>query len=412
MGGGKQIPAQTQAPVPVRPAPTAPRGRARTARLPVDVEADVARFASPVRRELRRLIRLSPRFVDLLRVFPGAAYTIASRRGVKADRDAVIEMVVAGAPLRSIARKLELPTWLKKLPPEAFDQPPTGLPRSETFCRRVSSRLPRDIRQAAFWLDSVKFAAIAADDDFAIWLAEQRVFIDRGEAQRLFAVLAAYAWFSRHNTTASRLIVVPWRPEIAFDTAMCSAKSWLNRLRLVLQLESGALTDTWLAEGEVSGYRFVPLIDKDILLLESQAMQNCADQYADRLAREKCRLFSVRRRDTHVATLEIGPHSRETGVLTITQLKARHNMPASIEVWQAAYAWLSQQSGLKRLPPMVAPERPFNEKLWRDLMAPYRNAKSGAPWLPQRLTQPVFARLDMDMCDLARRGNVVSWLFT
>lgn len=141
-------------------------------------------------------------------------------------------------------------------------------------------------------------------------------------------------------------------------------------------------------------------------------MQNCTDQYADRLAREKCRLFSVRRAGSRVATLEIGPHPRETGVLAIIQLKARHNMPAPIEVWQAAYAWLASQPGLKRLPPMVPPERPLNAEVWHELMAPYRQHKNGAPWLPQLPTLASFSCLDADMTDLARRAGVTSWLFT
>ena len=86
-------------------------------------------------------------------------------------------------------------------------------------------------------------------------------------------------------------------------------------------------------------------------------MQNCADQYADGLSRDKCRLFSVRCEGRRLATLEIGPHPRETGVLAIAQLKGRHNMPAAIEVWQAAHAWMSGQRGLKRLPQMTVPER-------------------------------------------------------
>lgn len=414
MDRGKELPGMTghaTAPVPEAGA-AARRPRPRAARLPANVEAEVARFAAPVRREMRRLIRQSPRFQDLIIVFPGAAFAIASRRGPKADREAATEMISNGAPLKSVARRLGLPMWLKKLPPEAFLRPLGPVPSGETFARRISSRMPRATSHSAFWLEAVLFANEACGEDFALWLAEQPLFADRSDASRLFGVLAAYAWFSRSSTTASRLIVVPWRPEIAFDTALCSAKSWLNRLRLLLQLEPGALTDTWLVGKQVSGYDFVPLIDRDALLLEAQAMQNCADQYAERLAREKCRLFSVRRNGNHVATLEVGPHGRETGVLCITQLKARHNMPASIEVWQAAYAWLALQSGLKRLPPMVAPERPFNERVWRELMAPYRDAVNGAPWLPQRLSQPVFARLDMDTCDLARRGNVTSWLFT
>lgn len=382
-------------------------------KLPADIEAQVMRFRAPARRELRRLIRHSSRFADLAVVFPGAAYVIAARHVDPELREQAVQLVIEGAPLKSVARKLELPTWLRKLPPEAFERQPERLPCGEQFTRRVASRLPQDFRQAPFWLDTVAFASKAAGDDFAIWLAEQPIYSERGQPERLFAVLAVYAWFSRAtDCKANELIVVPWRPEIAFDTALCAAKSWLNRMRLIMQLEQGALSDSWLSEGEALGYNFVPLIDRDALLKEAGAMQNCADQYADRLAREKCRLFSVRRKGSHIATLEIGAHGRETGVLTITQLKARHNMPASIEVWQASYAWLAQQTGLKRLPPMIAPDRPFNQKTWRKMMEPYRDRMDGAPWLPRRLTQTNFARLDVDLCELARRTGVSSWLFT
>ncbi len=382
-------------------------------KLPADVEAQVARFSVPARRELRRLIRASSRFADLAVVFPGAAYAIATRQGSPELRDQAVNLVIEGAPLKSVARKLELPTWLRRLPPEAFERQLDKLPSGEAFTRRVASRLPEDYRQAPFWLDVVSFGAKAGSDDFALWLAEQQIFADRGQPDRLFAVLAAYSWFScNRETEASELIVVPWRPEIAFDTALCAAKSWLNRIRLVLQLEEGAINDSWLNEGECGDYRFVSLTERDALLKEACAMQNCADQYADKLSRERCRLFSVRKKGNHVATLEVGPHPRETGVLTITQLKARHNMPASIEVWQAAYGWMAQQSGLKRLPPMVAPDRPFNQKTWTALLEPYRAAKDGAPWLPRRLSQTSFARLDADVGELARRAGVSSWLFT
>jgi hypothetical protein len=399
-----------------KPSPAASRQsrqKRRAEKLPASVETHVSRFSAPARRELRRLIRTSPRFADLAETFPGAAYALASRQGSAVMRAEAADLVVQGAPLKMVARKLQLPTWLKKLPPEAFERPIGALPRSESFSRRVASRLPQNVRHAPLWLETVAFASQAADEEFAIWLAEQPIYRDRGDPQRIFSVLAAYAWFSgKPHHKASAFIIVPWRAEIAFDTALCAAKSWLNRLRLVMQLEPGSLLDSWLEGGDAAGYSFVPLMDKELLLLEAQFMQNCADQYAERLAREKCRLFSVRRNGTRIATLEIGPHARETGILTITQLKARHNMPASLEVWQAAHAWMAQQGGLKRLPPMVTPSRPFNDKTWRELIAPYRSCKNGAPWLATRMTQASFARMDMDMCDLARRAGVTSWLFT
>ncbi len=141
-------------------------------------------------------------------------------------------------------------------------------------------------------------------------------------------------------------------------------------------------------------------------------MQNCADQYAERLADDRCRLFSIKRDREHVASLEIGPHAREAGMLAITQLKGRHNMAAPLDVWQAAYAWLAAQSGLRRLPPRIPPERQLDDDIWRALMAPYRKRTAGASWLCEQATHAAFDAFNGEMADLARRGGVSSWLFT
>ncbi|MBA4174503.1 MAG: hypothetical protein C0511_18090 [Hyphomicrobium sp.] len=383
------------------------------AALSAELDSQVGRFNLPARREIRRLVRSSSRLADLATVFPGAIYAIASRRGPAANRLQAISLVEQGAPLKAVAKSLDLPLWLKRLPPEAFRGPLGRLPAGEVFTRRVANRIPRTMAETACWLDTMTFATESCHDDFALWLADQHLYTEPSEPERLFAVLAAYAWFSGTPATrAHQLIVVPWRAEIGFDTAVCAAKSWLNRLRLVMQLDQGVITDPWLEGGKAMGLEFVALIDQREILEESQSMQNCADQYAERLSRDKCRLFSVRRSGTRIATLEIGPHPRETGVLTITQLKARHNMPVPGDVWQAAHAWLSCQTGLKRIPPMMAPDRPLKVETWEALMAPYRQKTNGAHWLPESATLSAFGQLDHDLADLARRAGVSSWLFT
>ncbi len=399
------------------PKPLARRGDPKRVRelepLTEEVDAQINRFSLPERREVRRLARASSRLADLAMVFPGAIHAIATRRGPAARRLQAISLVEQGALLKAVAKTLDLPLWLRRLPPEAFQRPIGALPAGEAFTRRIATRVPQSAGECATWLDAVAFANHACHEDFALWLAEQQLYADPLEPERLFAVLAAYAWFSTSpGHRAHTLIVVPWRPEIAFDTALCAAKSWLNRLRLVMQLDSGVIADTWLEGGTALGYEFLPLVEQGDILAESQVMQNCADQYADRLSRDKCRLFSVRRSGQRVATLEVGPHPRETGVLAISQLKARHNMPASLEVWQAAHAWLATQIGLKRLPPLLAPERPLDAAVWRELMAPYREKRHGAPWMPETATLASLGALDVDLADLARRGGVSSWLFT
>jgi hypothetical protein len=383
------------------------------AKLADEWESYVGRFAYPARREARRLMKASARLVDLAVVFPGAIYALATRHGAADARREAVSLVEQGAPLKAVARALDLPLWLRRLPPEAFQKPIDTLPVSESFARRVANRLPGAPAHSAFWLQSVAFGAKACHEDFALWLADQAIFNEQGNPDQLFGVLAAYAWHSRASQTrAHSLIVVPWRAEIAFDTALCAAKSWLNRMRLVLQLGPGVLSDPWLTGGVVRGYTFTPLLDRMEILAEARAMQNCADQYAERLADDRCRLFSIKRDREHVASLEIGPHSREAGMLAITQLKGRHNMAAPLDVWQAAYAWLAAQSGLRRLPPRIPPERKLDNEAWAQLMAPYRRRTGGAPWLPQTASHAIFDGFNAEMADLARRGGVSSWLFT
>lgn len=376
------------------------------------VEDLLGRYHSGVRPALRRLVS-SPRLADIARVFPAIAYTLATRRGTATQRRKSLALIEAGAELKEVARSLGIPMWLRRLPPGAFDDEDMAYPRAELFARRITNHLPISPNESAMWLRSVTFGAKACNDFFAIWLAQQDVYHSNAEPERLLAALSAYAWYSTADTTrAHGLIVVPWRPEMAFDTAVCAAKCWLNRLRLILQLREGVLTDPWLQQGEAMGLTFSPLLNSDDILAEAHAMQNCADQYADRLARDKCRLFSVRRRGQRVATLEVGPHVREAGVLTVTQLKARQNMPAALDIWQASHAWLSQQTQLRRQPLMTVPERPLDTAVWRSIIQPYRLAQRGAPWLPDTISTQTFCALDQGVADLARRGGVSSWLFT
>lgn len=381
--------------------------------LPSAVMTAVQRFPPNVRRDVRRLVRTSPRVADLATVFPGILYALATRRGAHTVRASALALIEDGAQLKTVARVLDLPMWLRRLPPEAFETLPDALPKSEAFGRRIAGRMPSAPRESAFWLTSVLFAETACHEDFAIWLAGQQVFADHGDAEKLIAVVAAYAWFSGNpDAAAHKLIVVPWRPEIAFDTALCAAKSWFNRLRLVLQLPPGVIVDPWLKPGGALGYTFEPLMNHPDILAEAHAMQNCADQYGERIVRDKCRLFSVKRNGTRVATLEIGPHQREAGVLAINQLKSRHNMAATTEVWQAAYTWMAGQQALKRLPVLGSTERVFDQGAWRTLLDPYRQAKGGAEWFDRNAAHLMFAGFDADLADLARRGSVSSWLFT
>src|SRR4029078_2859180 len=149
------------------------------------------------------------------------------------------------------------------------------VPASESFTRRVATRLPAAPSHSALWLHSGPFGPQGCHEDFALWLADQSIFSEQGKPEQMFGVLAAYAWHSRATQTrAHNLILVPWRPEIGFETALCAPKSWLNRMRLTLQLGPGVLTDPWLSGGQVRGLTFVPLLGRTEILAEARSMPN------------------------------------------------------------------------------------------------------------------------------------------
>lgn len=373
----------------------------------------IARFDQPARRELRRLTRELPRFADLTETFPAAAYIIATRQGPLSQRRTAVQHVKDGAPLKTIAATLEIPHWLRRLPPETFRRPLPQLPGSAEFTRHISTRLPKRIDHAAHWLETLSFANTAAGETFALWLSEHHASGVSAPPERVFAILAAYAWHSQFDGPASGdFIVSPWRTEMAFDTAICAAKSWWNRLHLVMQLGEHTLADPWFEPGISSGFSILPLTSPQAILAEALEMQNCCDQFADKLSDDRCRLFSIRKGNTPVATMEVAQHPREAGVLTITQLKSKHNMPASTAVWQAAYAWLAVQSGIRRLPPVITTAHPLDQELWTHLMQPYRTQTNGAPWLPENPNLAAFGRLDFELSELSRRAGIVSWLFS
>src|SRR5690606_14500301 len=98
-----------------------------------DVEKRVNRFDAARRASVRRLVTANPRVLDLAITFPGALYVLAERHGPQRRRQKALELVAAGAALKDVAHALDLPLWLRRLPPEAFTGSLATLPKSDIF---------------------------------------------------------------------------------------------------------------------------------------------------------------------------------------------------------------------------------------------------------------------------------------
>ncbi|MFN3868268.1 MAG: hypothetical protein ACK4MF_04300 [Hyphomicrobiaceae bacterium] len=393
--------------------PSGSTARTPAPTLPAEVKRQILRFAAAARPNIRKVVRTQPRTAELVQVFPGLLYALAMELCPADQRQLALQRIAEGAPLRSAAAAAGVPMWLRRLPPEAFANDLDGLPAAESFARRIATRLPVRAADASDWLETVRLAARAADDEFALWVARHRIDGYRADRGERLTILAAYAWHSVNTwAPASALVGSRWRPEMSPETAICAAKSWFNRVQLCIVLDDAEVAlDPWLQAGEIDGYDFRPLVAATDLLEEARAMNNCADQYGAALVESRCRLFSVRCRGAHEATLEIAPHNRETGVLSIAQLKGRNNAPATDAVWRAALRWLAMQPRLLQSPARTRRATAHATAVWQRLMGPYRADRGGAPWLPAEATEDCIRRLEAGLHLLARDAGIRSWLF-
>jgi hypothetical protein len=127
----------------------------------------------------------------------------------------------------------------------------------------------------------------------------------------------------------------------------------------------------WLADGTSSGFNFVALRTVDDFIAESEALENCLDQYADQLHSGLTAIFSIRRGVRRVACVEIGLHDEDVSMPTIVQLRAARNRRAPPEIWQATFGWLGSQRLEPLLPERHTPKPIKRVEARRQLWAPY-----------------------------------------
>ena len=232
----------------------------------------------------------------------------------------------AGAPLREAADALGLAWWLRKLPPQAFSAPLPAFPTDPEFAFRIASLIPRDPQLAADLAGARRPRLRGRRAAYALWLARQPDLTHPPE--ELFMFMAAWAWFSeQHGLSGHRLLRQPWTANMSFKRAREELGVWRQRLRLIECLGHG-IESPWLADGTALGYSFVALRTVEDFIAESEALDNCLDQYADQLHTGLTAVFSIRKGARSVACVEIGLHDEEVTMPTIVQLRAARNRRA------------------------------------------------------------------------------------
>lgn len=354
------------------------------------IDDGLQRFRGPLGLRVRATAAGHPALAELAVTFPALLVALAlpapHQREMRATARA---LVVAGQPARAAAAMLQVPYWLRRLPPDAFFDRLPCLPMANEFACRITNMLPEP-RHAARWLETVRIAALCGDDMFTLWAA--RNVLELSPARfcnrhgRRFAhatplpALALFAFYSRApGTIGHRLVARRWNPEIAPQTALAATTAWLDRIEAEIYLGDAPVADVWQQPGRWRDIDVVPLDTVAAIAEEAAIMQHCVLSYAAGVAQGYSRLWSLRRAGVRLATMEVRGLGNDIRRPLIAQLQGPRNGDVGEDVWRAAYGWIAAQQRLEFSP--ITSEIPDPHR-WRRIWLPYWRARGFPEWLP------------------------------
>lgn len=351
-----------------------------TARL----HARLSTFQPAWRKRIYDLVEQRPALEDLAESHPALLFAFVSGFGDETSRRLAIDSIERGVPLEMAASLFGLPRWLRKLPAAALSDPFPRFEQDNDFSRRMANLVPQDRLQTAAWLRAVGEAQIAGGRSYALWFARHGVALTGTLSETRRQLLHAWVWMGQHpGESAHALIRRPWSPDCGIKRVMDEFIAWLHRIALAEWLGTGHLIP-WVPDAEVHGYQFHTLRSADEFVRAAEALDNCLEQYADRLRLGSSVVVLISQDDVPVACLELEPHDAELRLPAIKQLRGCNNRRVPAAVWQAVYAWLGR-SPLTPLPHPASEAHKADRacmrgRLWNAYLEALGIAEGGEPF--------------------------------
>lgn len=347
------------------------------------LESRLSRFDASVQARVRALAMEHAWIADLAISFPAVLFALARPR-IAADAEAALGLVIAGAPLATIAQCAGVPMWLRNLPPEAFTAPVPSLPDTAEFRRSVVNHVPNEMRLVSKWLAAISTGADVGDADIALWLARAfRPRLSRRERwmRQYPRLIAFWAWHTVHADRERMPMRTIWRPEMQWDAAQTGALDWANDLSSALDF-ADAIDDVWIDDAEIDGYSFIAIRNRDELYAEAVAMNHCVAKYAFDIADNRARVWSIRKDGERIATLSA--EAMHGPLPTIRELAGPSNAQVPLPIWIAARRFIiGGDHGDVPVQRYTSVRQANDHKAWQSLWRPYWLAKRRIPaWLP------------------------------
>lgn len=369
-----------------------------------EVLSQLRRFPRPVRMPLEALAAEHGTYEDLIFSAPAAAAAIVARRGPSANRSEALARLRAGAPTRAIFAALELPIWLRRVPPEACGTTPPqpfgpvstdgafDVGADAAFGRRALGAAPTGLDAWAAWFHTLLLARAAVGDAFGLWCATQGFRRSPGLGAAPLWPLCAFAWTSnRHDGSIGDNSCRAWAPDMSAGQAVREAQRWGFDLMLALQRDPN---DTppfppWNGPAFINGYVIEPLDAVADFEAEADRMRNCLVNCLPRAAFGLNRFYRMTRFGRSMATIELTERPGRDGLPTLVQFRGKSNRSPTRPQQRAVEAWLSADG------PDFTARRPPSDRLRRAL----------EPYLDHLADRPMPTAVDGGVRGRSRHGD-------
>jgi hypothetical protein len=323
------------------------------------------RFNFGYRYSIYRAAAQSRRALQITDVFPVLALAIYHGDGRDRPwRESAAALVEAGAPLKNIAACTGIPMAFPEVKPGAADSALFAHVHRQWDRKLIYAFLPNSLRSMETWLIAMNFAS-QFGPDFVEWVAKncQKIAATRNET---FASLEDIADWVRacdparvthdmqgvhgvDDAMGAQFVVRPFSPDMSPQTVARLSADWHEAVASNMSGPSYLFPEPWCDAGLVHEYKIVPITNSADLYREGRTMHHCVGSYGDRVRQGETYIYSVRKDEERIATVELGTHR---GQVWIGQLRGPCNSQVSKEIEQAVSIWLRLQKNF-RLPARV-----------------------------------------------------------
>ena len=320
----------------------------------------VRRFRFCDRYELYREGAISERFSQLMSTFPVLAVAIAcGKRDWRRMR--AMQMVEDGAPLRDVARRLDIPFALRRVKPGAAHVALVGVRVFEKQPELIHAHMPRSLADMTHWLSSVLFAAsIGAGTEFAQFIAVQYQNLEGGRREKTAWIEDTADWVRaciRYEDRDS-LVSRPFSASMSLKTVIGLSNEWHDAVAHKRRRTPLKFPEPWASACEIGEYEISPIQTETELYHEGRAMRNCVADYAQTVASGQCYIYSLRKDKARIATVEL---TRRDDEVRMGQVRGPCNQLVDANVSRALRKWMRSQSSF-RLPSL--PKQAENAEIY------------------------------------------------